>query len=254
MGTRRPRSDLIRFHEELERFATVRTPEELTQVFGGLARELGFDAFVYALRIPTTLSDARMIVLPGYPESWLAHYFEQAFYVDDPVVAYCREHVVPIPWHALAPRVSDSPAAARVMNEATAFGLRAGLSMPVHSPYGEMGILSVAVDRASNATREQVEHARPFVQLLAGYVHEAVRRVFELGEAREPSKLTAREQECLRWAADGKTSWEIATLLRVSERTVNFHLNNCMAKLDVGNRQHAIAKAVLQGFIRPNPF
>ena len=127
MGRQRPRSDLFRFHEELERFASVRTPDELEQAFRSTANELGFDAFVYALRIPTTLSDARMVVLPGYPERWLAHYFEQAFYADDPVVAYCREHVVPIPWHVLEPRVAESPGAARVMREMATFE-QAGVS------------------------------------------------------------------------------------------------------------------------------
>jgi DNA-binding CsgD family transcriptional regulator len=66
--------------------------------------------------------------------------------------------------------------------------------------------------------------------------------------------LTERERECLSWAADGKTSNEIAQLLGLSEPTVNFHMNNAMRKLDVVSRQHGIGKAALQRLIQPKPF
>jgi DNA-binding CsgD family transcriptional regulator len=88
---------------------------------------------------------------------------------------------------------------------------------------------------------------------LAGNLHEAVRRVTGLLEPTRPD-LSSREGECLRWAADGKTSGEIAQILGISEGTVNFHLNNAMQKLDVISRQHAIGKAALQGLIQPKPF
>ena len=48
--------------------------------------------------------------------------------------------------------------------------------------------------------------------------------------------LTPREKEVLLWAARGKTSWETAKLLGLSEATVNQHLRNTMAKLDASNR------------------
>ena len=40
----------------------------------------------------------------------------------------------------------------------------------------------------------------------------------------------------------------------MAESTANFHLRNAMLKLDVSNRQHAVAKAALQGLIHPRPF
>ncbi|HUH39316.1 MAG TPA: helix-turn-helix transcriptional regulator [Castellaniella sp.] len=58
--------------------------------------------------------------------------------------------------------------------------------------------------------------------------------------------LTAREQECLQWAAQGKTSWEIGRILNITERTVNFHIANTCEKLQVRTRQAAITMA-LQG-------
>ncbi|GAA0504097.1 MULTISPECIES: helix-turn-helix transcriptional regulator [Pigmentiphaga] len=64
-----------------------------------------------------------------------------------------------------------------------------------------------------------------------------------------PIRLSAREQECLHWASMGKTGGETAQILGVSERTVNFHLGNAFAKLQVNNKQAAVAQAILQGLL-----
>jgi LuxR family transcriptional activator of bioluminescence operon len=67
----------------------------------------------------------------------------------------------------------------------------------------------------------------------------------------KPTELTPRERECLLWAAEGKTSWETAQILGISERTVIFHLRNVTEKLNVSSRQQAIARAISQGLIAP---
>ena len=61
--------------------------------------------------------------------------------------------------------------------------------------------------------------------------------------------LTHRERECLMWTANGKTSWEIAVILGVSESTATFHLRNATTKLKASNRAHAAAKAIWLGLI-----
>lgn len=244
--------DPVRLHADLKRLDEARTLDELTASFRSRASALGFDAFVYALRIPEGLSESRFVVVKGYPDAWLERYFERGFLESDPVIAYCRDHVRPIAWTDLDTRVEPTPSSRRVMDEATEFGLRNGVSVPVHGPRGELGVLSLANDRGARAGKEVAARALPHMPLLAGYLHEAVHRVVAI--AGGPSTpLTMRERECLLWAAEGKTSWEIATVLSVSERTVNFHLANAMAKLGVATRQHAIAKAILLGVLRPSP-
>lgn len=57
--------------------------------------------------------------------------------------------------------------------------------------------------------------------------------------------LTKRERECLHWVSKGKTSWEVSTILGISERTVNFHIQNCMRKTNSSNRQHATIKYLI---------
>ncbi|OUS11686.1 hypothetical protein A9Q89_08115 [Gammaproteobacteria bacterium 53_120_T64] len=63
--------------------------------------------------------------------------------------------------------------------------------------------------------------------------------------------LTKRQQEVLFWIKEGKTAWDISQLLVVSERTVNFHLDNIFKKLEAVNRPHAVARAISYGLLAP---
>ena len=62
-------------------------------------------------------------------------------------------------------------------------------------------------------------------------------------------KLTSREKDVLKWVANGKTAWEIATILNVTERTVNFHANNAKAKFGAASRGQAALEAFRLGLI-----
>jgi len=63
--------------------------------------------------------------------------------------------------------------------------------------------------------------------------------------------LNDRELECLTWSARGKTSPEIATILGLSKRTVNFHVENACRKLNVSTRTEAVVKATSGRLINP---
>jgi DNA-binding CsgD family transcriptional regulator len=57
--------------------------------------------------------------------------------------------------------------------------------------------------------------------------------------------------ECLTWSARGKTSPEIAAILGLSKRTVNFHVENACRKLNVATRTEAVARAASGRLIDP---
>jgi DNA-binding CsgD family transcriptional regulator len=83
-------------------------------------------------------------------------------------------------------------------------------------------------------------------QMFASLLHDRVSRL-DLANLHPTTdrNLTARERECLKWSADGKTAWEIGQILGIAERTVVFHLNNTVAKLGVANKTQAIVRAVV---------
>lgn len=62
--------------------------------------------------------------------------------------------------------------------------------------------------------------------------------------------LSLRERECLRWAAHGKTAWETAQILIISESAVKKHLAAASGKLNARTRTQAVAIALTRGLIR----
>jgi DNA-binding response OmpR family regulator len=63
--------------------------------------------------------------------------------------------------------------------------------------------------------------------------------------------LNEREVETLTWAARGKTSAEIAQILGLTKRTVDFHIDNARIKLGAANRIQAAIKAASGNLIEP---
>ncbi len=65
------------------------------------------------------------------------------------------------------------------------------------------------------------------------------------------AELNDRQIQVLTWVARGMTSAEIARKLRLSKRTVDFHINNARIKLRAATRAEAAIKAVADGLIKP---
>jgi DNA-binding response OmpR family regulator len=63
--------------------------------------------------------------------------------------------------------------------------------------------------------------------------------------------LNEREVEVLTWAARGKTSAEIAKILGLTKRTVDFHIDNAREKLGAATRTEAVLKAATGRLIEP---
>jgi DNA-binding NarL/FixJ family response regulator len=62
--------------------------------------------------------------------------------------------------------------------------------------------------------------------------------------------LTAREREVLEFVAQGLGNIEIATKLKISEKTVRNHVSIILSKLGVNSRAQAVACARDFGFVR----
>ncbi|MBN8482196.1 MAG: LuxR family transcriptional regulator [Xanthomonadales bacterium] len=210
--------------------------ESLRLASGRRFRELGFEHWAHASgaqpRAPFSVGN--------FPREWLDHYHRLGYFELDPVVAHCRQRSTPCLWgtDASTRQVGHST---RFFLEAAEFGLRVGVGLPNHGPGGQWSMLSVASDALPDRALRFDEIAR--LHLLATLVHEASLRL-AVPAASEPVHLTQREADALRWAAEGKTGWEIGQLLGIGERTVAFHLTNAAAKLGVVGRRQAVARAI----------
>ena len=114
---------------------------------------------------------------------------------------------------------------------------------------GISGMLTLARAREGLSASELVAKT-PAMSWLAKTAHFGMARCLTsklLPEAEV--MLSNREIEILRWTAEGKTSSEVADILRIAERTVNFHINNAMVKLNANNKTAAVIRASVLGLL-----
>jgi DNA-binding CsgD family transcriptional regulator len=122
-------------------------------------------------------------------------------------------------------------------------GATRGVVLPVYADRGLHGLVAFAGPRLSlPAGRIWEIHARCF-SLFA-----AVSLIGPEAAARPP-QVTKRELECLKLTANGLTSGQIATALKLSVHTTNQYLTSVGQKLGADNRVHAVAKALRSGLI-----
>ncbi|MEQ1512313.1 MAG: LuxR family transcriptional regulator [Lysobacteraceae bacterium] len=237
--------------DRLREFEDAPNTEVLAVEIDRVVKPLGVDYWFYAVDLPLVNDHPNQLRLGTYPEAWVTHYFAVDYISIDPIISHCHDHAIPLAWDEAQfhhRRIVDPhlQKVRHMFGEAREFGLRSGVSVPLHGPGVSWGLMSYA-SRQLAAT--DYEAMLPELHLLAHFVHEAARQFVRSKTPSRLPALTKRERECLSWAAEGKTSWEIGQLLNISERTSIFHLQNATHKLGVSGRQAAIARAVSLGLI-----
>lgn len=217
--------------------------DELRVEMDKFAREMGFEHFAYALTITAPSLKPQQYIINGYPPEWVERYLARGYFKIDPLVHHAQRSTLPAIW--TDQMFHDGKAAAEFWEEATHFGLQSGISFAVHEQPGVTGIFSIGRDKQLDLQGIDLAALVGRAQMFASLLHHAVVRIDLpklLPEQNTP--LTARERECLKWAADGKTAWEIGQILSIAERTAVFHVNNVIQKLGASNKTQAIVRAV----------
>lgn len=241
-------------NEELKLTAALQAASDVPSIHSAcrdIARWMGFDHFLYAVRVPVSLTQPYHFCLSGYPRAWRTRYDELGYLRVDPIIAHAFSTAMPLIWDEIDRR---GAATLRFLDEARSYGLAHGATAPVYGRHGEIGLLSMA--RSTPLSQDPGERARlkSRIHWFGTLVHESVRKNVLTPEGAPVVRmpLTPREKDCLMWAADGKTSAEIARCLSISERTVHFHIDNAGQKLGVQGRHSIIARAVALGEIELN--
>ncbi|MBL8631376.1 MAG: LuxR family transcriptional regulator [Rhodospirillaceae bacterium] len=218
----------------------------------------GYNYFTYAGLDADEIRDATpgqpllsdLIYLTNLKAEWVAHYLESDYAHVDPVVRECTEQRLPIRWDEKFKANTRNTFEAQMMDDAWENGLKRGLTIPVHGPRGELGIFSLNSDLSDKEFHKITSAKKYELQVIAYHFHDSIQRNLRAEKTTAlPVPLTDREVEILKWTVEGKTAWEVGTILKISERTVNFHLQNVMEKFGVHNKTHAAAKAMHMGLL-----
>lgn len=131
------------------------------------------------------------------------------------------------------------------MGDAGEFKLKDGLAFPIVTLDGQIVMVSLGGEQVDMSGLEF-----GMISLVATYaIGRAMQLVSPPERTIEHIDLTPRERECLKWAAVGKSEWEISQILGISEHTSEKHLLNAKFKLGAVNRVQAVAEAIRRGYI-----
>lgn len=239
------------FYELSDELECSETEEQLKIVCNKFCGAVGFEYYLYAVCQVTSLSAPQIHSISNYPDDWFRMYFDEEMQKHDPVVKYCFENTTPIRWDKLVGMEQYfDEVGVEIMRRAGEFGLVNGLSIPLKAPSGEVAIFSLATNNAEKI-EERLLEVLPYAQLFGTRIFDIHSRLRQPMTEAKAYRLTARELECLFWACEGKTTWEISKIVDVTERTIIFHLASATKKLGATSRQHAVAKAIICGLIKP---
>ena len=228
----------------LQTFQSIECERQVLAMVAELARKLEFDYCAYGLRMPLPLARPKTAMFSNYPAVWQARYQAQEYQVIDPTVQQAMRSPSPIIWS------DDLFAPARELwEEARSFGLQAGLAHTCRDASGMGGMLTLARAGETVTTTEWQAKAC-HISWLVQAVHLCMVRIAAPKLLPEIAvQLSCREVEVLRWTGEGKTSGEIAEVLNITERTVNFHIGKTMAKLNAVNKTAAVLRAAMLGLL-----
>jgi DNA-binding CsgD family transcriptional regulator len=240
----------------LEEFITqsnaAASQEEVFALFQEALKGLGYDSVVYSLLTdhPSIGRKAGHGVMGNYPTDWMDYYMAKGYFAKDPIPKHAFTTSASYTWEHVVETCAISPRQKRLMLEAQEAKLLSGAAVALYGPNFEVA----GVGLASSAGG--VKPSGDTLSVIRALSHQfrCAYSQFDLPRAAPPVQvyLTPREREILSFSAEGKSIPVIASILSLSGNTVNFHLKNVYAKLDVSTRQTAVVKAIRLGLITPS--
>jgi DNA-binding CsgD family transcriptional regulator len=235
--------------------SAAESDQPLQPVVASITRIFGFDSFMYGTsQIPRPGHEELTYVFTTLPTEWVLRYDQRAYIEIDHRVLHSYDNAMPLVWDQGSER-GKSRACDEFLEDAAAHGIASGVAFAVHAASRGQVLVSF------NSTRPAIDDLRRFeiarnlgdMVLLGIYFHEVFMKSVVLRGRPTRLKgvpLSPREVSCLAYSAHGYTGRQIATVLDISERTVEVYFASSRSKLGTPNRHAAIAKAIDEGIIK----
>jgi LuxR family transcriptional regulator len=216
---------------------TVLLCDDQHEVFAKTARlieALGFD--MAGMGMALRYDPSRFVDHNTLPAAWN----EIRGWPDDPPFRHYLQRDDPM----IVPHIDQAPRADRAYWDAChAVGIRHGIVSNVKT--SESICLVAAMRGAEPITPHERAHVEPRLEYLSNVVATALTPVL-LPDLLLPSgaRLTVRQREILRFAADGRSAKEVSKALNISEDTVRLHLRDARDRLGARTMTHAVSLAL----------
>lgn len=241
----------MNLEEFIERTNCASSQEEVFSLYREALKDLGYDSVVYSLLTdhPSIGKKAGHGITGNYPKDWMDYYIERGYFHQDPIPKHAFSTTAAYTWDHVVETRPISKLQRRVMNEAQDARLKSGAAVALYGPNFEVAGVGIA------STAGGVKPDRNILSLIRALSYQFHSAYCEFDRPAAPSAriitLSPREREVLTYSAEGKGAAVVASILSISENTVNFHLKNIFRKLSVATTPMAVVKAIRLGLIQP---
>lgn len=218
--------------------AAETVPDLAGALQAGVAR-LGFQSYNLSFRKRDRHEFMSDPTMTSWSAADLARYLSDGWADRDPLLMLASRPGAPLAWHPALWKASRAHAGYGEYIAST--GLVGGVTAPLDQREGELSAITALSFTGVPKGRDHAEA----IQILG---RAAVMRAAVLGIAGADvphrgrlASLSPQQMEILRWAAAGKSNADIAAILGVSRRAVDYHMSQILLKLGVGSRAQAAA-------------
>lgn len=221
------------------RIAECETSYDLLRFGKEFARARGFE-FFSVIKLPNSGEDrlSTLSIINNWPPELISTYDQLNLLGTSPVIEALKASTRPYLWSIANLAKDRSEPAEQILELFESFGFSKGVYLPTQEPLGQRGAVSFAGTRPLPEEAELME-----LGYVSNLLYERACAV-KMQPNSSDQGLSSRERECLQWTSEGKTSGEIAAILKLSEHTVNHYLSAACQKLGAVNRTHAVSKAL----------
>lgn len=222
------------------------TNADLVQALACISTSMDFDYFALTHHVDFASAEQAGMRLHNYPDDWVAWFDARRLGVSDPVHRASQATSIGFTWQRVPDLIRLTKTDLTVLEHARTSGIGDGFTVPAHVPGEATGSCSFAVAPGRSMPVDNL----PLAQLAGAFAFEAARRIngSRNFDVHTPT-LTERQRDCVLWMARGKTDWEIARILGLSQETVTQHLKQARERYDVPKRSVLAVRALFDGLI-----
>jgi LuxR family transcriptional regulator, quorum-sensing system regulator CciR len=231
-------------HFELE-VRRCTSAEDLHKLLADVTLELGFDYFALLHHQSLTHPASGFLLLHNYPEPWEQEIARRGLSPFDPVHLACQRTNAGFSWDELSGLIHLTSEHRHVLERARYHGLGAGFTVPATVLGEPLGSISFACRRPHQLPRRQLLWS----ELIGVHAFKHARRMHQSARSFQMPRLSPREIQCIRLVAAGKSDWETARILNISEETVHQYVKRARAAYDVVTRTQLVVRSLRDGRI-----
>nr|WP_283241545.1 LuxR C-terminal-related transcriptional regulator [Halomonas sp. ATBC28] len=170
------------------------------------------------------------------PEEWKTEFLNRKMYIKSEIVKEAKHHITPFKWSPEEYYDSDITYLTKTYN------ISLGISCSINT-WNSKTILTIYTNNSTS------QFNKNFDDMAKLHLYNLLSIFEKHQETPDYKELTLRELEVANLLKFGKTYNEISIILDLSERTVRFHTNNIVEKMNVYTVKHALFKATSMGLI-----